>query len=57
MKKMITLYADEGMVITNGEIFGSTLQLAEDISDEGFYEISKDEYEAILEEQQQKNEI
>lgn len=50
MKKMITLYADEGMVITNGEIFGSTLQLAEDISDEGFYEISKDEYEAILEE-------
>lgn len=48
MKSMITLYADEGMILTDGEVFGTTIQLAEGKSSEKFYEITEEEYEEIL---------
>ena len=51
MKKMITLYADEGKVLTNGTIYGSTISLAEDLNGEDFYEITEEEYETLLREQ------
>lgn len=46
MKKMITLIADEGKVLTNGEDYGTTISLANGVSDEGYYEITKEEYES-----------
>ena len=51
----IKLIANEGMVYTNGEIFGSIIYLAEGVSTDDFYEITREEYERILEEQE--NEI
>lgn len=49
MKSMITLYADEGMILTDGEIFGTTMQLAENRTADDIKEISMEAYEAILE--------
>ena len=48
MKSRTILYADEGKVLTDGELFGKTIYLAETKSEEDFYEIDKSEYEAIL---------
>lgn len=53
MKSMTTLYADEGMILTDGENYGTTMQLAEDRTAEGIKEISMDEYEAILKSQEE----
>lgn len=48
MKIMTTIYADEGKVLTNGEIYGTTISLAEGLSEAEFYEITEVEYEEIL---------
>ncbi len=49
MKSMTTLYADEGMILTDGENFGTTIQLAEGRTADGIEEISLEEYNKILE--------
>ena len=54
MKTMITLYADEGMILTDGENFGTTMQLAEGRTAEDIREISMEEYEEILEAEAKK---
>lgn len=54
MKSMITLYADEGMILTDGEIFGTTIQLAENRTADGIKEISLDEYNRILEAEEEE---
>ena len=43
------IYADEGKVLTNGEIYGKQIFLAEGVSEADFYEITDAEYEAIQE--------
>jgi hypothetical protein len=48
MKTKKVIYADEGKILTNGEIYGRVIFLADGMSDEGFYEISASEYERIL---------
>ena len=47
MKTRLILYADEGKVLTNGEIYGKQIFLADGMDESDFYEITDDEYEAI----------
>lgn len=46
----ITIRADEGKWLTNGEIYGKTISLAVDVSVNDFYEITEEEYNKIQEE-------
>lgn len=48
MKQMITLYADEGKILKDGDSFGTTMQLAEGKTTEGITEITLEEYHEIL---------
>ena len=51
MKTMVTIFAEEGMVLTDGEIFGTTISLAEGRSADDFREITKEEYDKLQEEE------
>ena len=55
MKTRTILYADEGKVITDGEIYGETIFLSEGQSEEYFSEITKEEYDAILQKEAQEH--
>ncbi len=46
MRKTIT--AADGHVLTNGEIYGTVIYLAEGVDASRFYEITREEYEAIF---------
>ena len=45
------LIADEGKILTDGEIYGRTIYLANNRSPEEFHEITEAEYEEIREEE------
>ena len=47
MTTRMILYADEGKVLTNGEIYGKEIYLAEGVSAENFREITDAEYNVI----------
>lgn len=53
MKTRVIIYAEEGKILTNGEIYGRQIFLAEGTSEKDFYEISEEEYNEI---QKQKEE-
>ena len=55
MKVMTTIYADEGKILTNGEIYGTTISLADGLSEADFYEITTVEYEEILAKEAEEN--
>ena len=54
MKTRIVLYADEGKVLTNGEVYGKQIYLAEGLNEDGFYEITDTEYEEYLRAEEEK---
>lgn len=43
MKERIVLYADEGMVLTDGEHYGKQVFLADGVSPDCYYEIPESE--------------
>ena len=47
--------ASEGMIYTDGTIYGSKIFLAEGRSAEEFYEIPLEEYETLMEQEVQAN--
>lgn len=49
----IKLTAEDGMILTNGEIYGKEIFLAEGISSRNFYEIAETEYEKMIEKQEE----
>ena len=52
MRTRVILYADEGKVLTNGEIYGKQINLAEGMAEDGFYEITDADYEVHLKEEE-----
>lgn len=57
MKTRKVLYADEGMVLTNGYTYGKVIFLADGENEYSFYEITDTEYERILAEQENQRDI
>lgn len=49
----ITIRADEGKWLTDGENYGKTMSLAKGVSVDNYYEISDEEYNTII----SKNEV
>ena len=52
----IVLTAKDGMVLTNGEIYGKEIYLANGVSADSFYEITQAEYDEIMAEQEKTEE-
>ena len=50
-----SIKAKEGYVLTNGEIYGTEIFLAEGMSEDSFYEITREEYEALMAEDDPHN--
>lgn len=46
------LYADEGMILTDGTTYGSIIYLAEGADEKNFYQISEEEYNEIANSEQ-----
>lgn len=47
----VKLIASDGMVLTDGTTYGKEIFLAVDADKDAFYEITRDEYNAIMEAQ------
>jgi len=54
MKTRITLYAGEGLVLTDGEHFGKIVHLEIGADAHAWREITEEEYRATLEEQEKE---
>lgn len=50
----VILTANDGMVLTDGEIYGKEIYLADGVSPDAFYEIAQGEYDEIVAEQMRK---
>ncbi len=54
MKTRKIIYADEGKILTNGEIYGKQIFLADGVSESDFHEITEEEYKKIVEQQEKE---
>lgn len=52
MKQRVTLYAEEGYVLTDGEHYGRVIHLAEGADASAYYEITEEEYAARIAEEE-----
>lgn len=57
MKIKHTLVADKGNILTNGEIYVRAIDLADGLTEEGFYEITEAEYQAKMAELEREAQI
>lgn len=57
MKTRKVIYADDGYVLTDGEIYGKQIFLADNVSERYFYEITEEEYENILYEKSRRENL
>ena len=55
MKTRKIIYAEEGYILTNDEIYGKQILLADGISENDFYEITDKEYQKILTEKEKSS--
>ena len=53
MKTRQILYADDSMVLTDGETYGTVIYLAEGEDASKYREITKEEYEKLLQENEE----
>ena len=53
MKQRTTLYAEDGMILTDGEHYGTVIHLAVDSDAEKWHEITREEYEQIIKEREE----
>lgn len=51
MKERTVLYADDGMVLTDGTTYGKIIFLADGADPESFYSITEEEYNAMTEDE------
>ncbi len=49
MKRRKALYAEAGKILTNGNIYGKVIYLANNLDESNFYKITESEYEIMLE--------
>ncbi|MBO5059831.1 MAG: hypothetical protein J6C82_02820 [Clostridia bacterium] len=49
MKIRKILYAEDGKILTDGNIYGKVIYLANNLDESDFYEITESEYETKLE--------
>lgn len=52
MAERKVLYAEEGMILTNGKNYGKEIYLAEDADDTAYYSITEEEYNEIVNSEQ-----
>ena len=52
MRTRVILYADKGKVLTDGTVYGTQINIAEGMTAEGFREITEEEYETHLREEE-----
>lgn len=55
MVMQVILTAEEGMYLTNGEVYGKSIFLGKEDSGFSYYEISEEEYQEILKKQEEEN--
>lgn len=48
MKERVIIYADEGKILTNGNEYGTQIFLADTDAKENYWEITEEEYRAVL---------
>lgn len=49
----VKLIADNGMMLTDGEVYGKEIFLATGVKTDAFYEITEAEYEEVLKKQEE----